>query len=161
MKRLFFIFAFFFLANFSSAQDSIALKQLYYFHYLNDSTLNRIDFGCGWSGIFLTNLHYFRYLISGNRFDLISKLLDSKTASTRYLAAAAIICSDRKSHYKLDSLTVLKIEIVKQDQNTIPFCSGCTGHWNYSINSLLEMKEKNPIANWINDWIDDSFKQHP
>ena len=158
MKRLLFILTILFLANYSSAQDSLALKQQYCFHYLQDSTLNRIDYGCGWAGLTSTNLYYFRYLISGNRFDLISKLLDSETASTRYLAAASIIRADKKSHFKPDSLTVLKIKVVTQDKETIPFCSGCTGHWNYSIKRLLDKKEKTPMAKWTNDWIDDSFK---
>lgn len=141
------------------AQDSLVLKQEYYFRCLNDSTPNRIDFGCGWVGITSNNLYYIRVLISENRFDLISELLDSKTASTRYLAAASLICAGKKSYYTPDSLTASNIERVKRDKEEIPFCSGCSGHWSYSIKALLAKKSKCPMAKWTNNWIDDSFKK--
>lgn len=158
MKRLFIILAFFCLAQYSRAQDSLALQQQKYFQYLNDSTKNKIECGCGYSGRISDNLYLIRELIADNRFNLITNLLDSKIASTRYLAALSILRATKKSRFKPDSLTMTKIEELKQDNEIINFCRGCTGRWSLSIKTLLDKKEKPPLSKFIQRWIDDSLK---
>lgn len=159
MKRLLLILMILILADHTSAQDSLALKQQYYYQYLNDSTANRIEYGCTLVGNFSENLFLIRSLISENRYDIISSLLDSKTASTRYLAAVSIMQAEKKTQYKPDSLTVLKMKSILQDNAEIYFCSGRSGRWSYSIKQLLDKKEKTAMAKWTKDWIDESFKR--
>jgi hypothetical protein len=158
MKKMLFISAIFILVTCSSAHDSIELKNQYHFNYLNDSSVNKIGFGCGGAGLTSDNLYHICELISENRFDLIVKLLDSKIASSRYLAALSLIRADKKSVYKSDSLTGLKIETLRQDKEKISFCVGCTGQWIFSLKILLEKKSKAPMANWTERWIKDCFK---
>jgi len=148
---------FLFLTTYSSAQDSVALKQQYYFQYLYDSSTNKIEYSCGWEGFYSNNLYCIRHLISDSRFDLIVKLPDSKTASTKYLAAKTLLLTEKKMKLKLDSQTINKIELLKQNEETIPFCTGCTGIWIISIDNLLDKKSKSPMAKRMNDWINSSF----
>jgi hypothetical protein len=159
MKTMLFITSIFFLVTCSSAQDSFELKNQYHFNYLNDSSTNKIGFGCGWASIKTDNLYHICELISENRFDLMLKLLDSKIASSRYLAALSLIRADKNSVYKLDSLTGLKIETLKQDNEKISFCVGCTGQWIFSLKTLLEKKSKAPMANTTERWIKDCFEK--
>ncbi len=141
------------------AQDSLVLKQLSCYHYLYDSTENKIGFGCGFVGVTTTNLYLIRELIIYSRFDLISKLLDSKITSTRYLSCVALIQANKGSYISIDSITQAKINLLKKDKHTIPFCNGCTRSGTYTINNLLDKKSKIHFAEWTEAWMIDSFKK--
>ena len=135
------------------AQESDSLFQQKCFMYLRDSSKNRIDYGCGWVGTDSENLYYIKALISENRFDLITRLLDSETPATRYLAAEALIYADEHSVFILDSSTISKLNSLRKDRDEISFCSGCTGHWSHSIKTLLDKKSKSVMGKWTKDWI--------
>jgi len=157
MKRLFFILICFAFWTTSSAQDSSSQAQESYYQILMDSSSDRIDYGCGWGGHYSENLWIIHDLIIYKRFDLISKLLDSPTPSTSYLAAVALLRANKKKRIPLDSITDLKLKALKNDPAKISFCSGCTGHWHYSISHLLTTKERSSMAIWTRHWIDDSL----
>ncbi|KAF5038929.1 hypothetical protein DSECCO2_549180 [anaerobic digester metagenome] len=135
------------------AQESDSLYQQKCFMYLQESSNNRIDFGCGWVGIDSENLYYIKALIFGNRFDLIAQLLDSETPATRYLAAEALFYANEHSVFILDSSTISQLNSLRKDRDEISFCSGCTGHWSYSIKALLDKKSKSGMGKYTRDWI--------
>jgi len=140
------------------AQDSSARAQEMYYQVLMDSTFNQIDFGCGWAGQHYTeNLWMIESLIIDNRFDLISKLLDSQTPSTRYLAAVALLRANKKHRHELDSFTKTKLKALKQDSARIRYCSGCIIFLTYSIGELLTTKKRSGLAILTKHWIDDSL----
>jgi hypothetical protein len=158
MKGLLLILTTIVLSNFSYAQDSYNHKLKSDFNYLKDSSNNQIEFGCGYIGHYSENLYSIKRLIVKRQFELITQLLDSKIPSTKYLAAIALIQADKKNKFKLDSLTKTKIETTKKYVETISFCSGCIGYWNYSISSLLDKKSKLPFSKRTVDWINESLK---
>lgn len=135
------------------AQESDSLYQQNCFMFLQESSKNRIDYGCGNAGIDSDNLYFMQALISGNRFDLIAQLLDSETPAIRYLAAEALIYADENSVFILDSSTISQLNSLRKDRDKISFCSGCTGHWSYSIKELLNRKSKSVMGKWTRDWI--------
>lgn len=139
------------------AQESDSIFQQKCFIYLRDSSENKIDYG--WVGIDSKNLYCIRELISGKRFDLITQLLDSKTPSTRYLAAEALIYADEHSIFVLDPTTCSLLNSLKSDNDIIPFRSGCSGHWTHSIKVLLNKKSKSVMVKWTRDWIRESYEK--
>jgi len=140
------------------AQESDSLYYQKSFNYLRDSSENKIDYGFGWVGIDSDNIYHIRELISGKHFDLITQLLDSKVPATRYLAAEALIYANDHSIFVLDSTTTSLLNTLKSDKDIIPFRSGCTGQWTYSIRVLLNKKSKSVMGKWTRNWIRDSYE---
>jgi len=106
--------------------DSSAQYKIYL--YLKDSTSNRISFHGGNAGNQISyNIFGIEELIICKRFDLISDLMKSKTASTRYLATAAIKMAVKKKMYVLDSSEKAIIDSLKKDVEEIHYLSGCFG----------------------------------
>ena len=159
MKKIIILLAFCVLSFFAYSQRSNIKRQEEIYNLLLDSCKNEIDLGMGYVGYDSDNIYYIRELLQYKRYDLIKKLLYSKTPATKFLACETILLLNKKEIPIVnDSITLSTINQIQNSKETFMFYSGCSGRTRYSLELLFNKKDKTGFIKWIKKWIRNSLK---
>ncbi len=129
-----------------------------YYKYLNDSSENKLELRCGYTGSkYSKNIVLIRELIKAKRYDLVEKILDSKVNSSRYLASLTLILAQKEKLIIIKNSIKIKIRKIKCDNSKIGYCKGCFYGLSVSIKKLFKKFPKNDLHHNIKNWIISSF----
>jgi hypothetical protein len=137
-----------------SQVDSTQVDKKNYDSYLlilNDSTDYQISLGCSFGGTTSDNVKALGVLIMDSQYDLIKRLLKSKSPATQYLVVITCDILSEKNKISLTPKDIDLINKIRQSDKEIWVCSGCTFRGTYPIKGQLRNDDflYSMTANWL------------
>ena len=129
---------FFIITVKAQSYDSIHIEKS--FKYLEDSCKNFISFACNANGMPSENTFKYMDLIISERYDLIEKLLYSDNPSNQFLSVIILEFLEKKRKITINDIVKKQISGIKQSEEIISVCRGCTYHNQLSLKELLTTK---------------------
>ena len=102
---------------------------------------NDIGFHCSVGGSPTEPVRKFTMLLLKSKFSKITKLLESKDISEKFLAAIVLTELEKRNKFKLTRDQIMQIQNIVSSNEMVAICDGCTYFEKVSINDLVERNQ--------------------
>lgn len=123
--------------NSACAQDKMNLNEM-------------VGFACGFAGTPTETVKEMGQRLQKKDYKWISKKLSSDNNAERYMAAISLEKLDELGKYDISSIEKSQITEIKQSDEFVYVCSGCTFFQKVKLKDLFTSKTPLNINNWFN-----------
>ena len=138
LKNLIYIFTIFvFISNSSIAQDNVDKNEM-------------VGFACYFAGTPSKTVEKYIQKLNNGNYKWISKKLNSENNAEKYMSVITLEKLSELGKYKFNKTELKLIAEIKQSEELVSICSGCTYFEKVSLKELLTEKKKLFAKNWLN-----------
>jgi len=138
LKNLIYIFTIFvFISNSAIAQDNVDKNEM-------------VGFACYFAGTPSKTVEKYIQKLNNENYKWISKKLNSENNAEKYMSVITLEKLNKLGKYKLNKTELTLIAEIKQSEELVSICSGCTYFEKVSLKELLTKKKKLFAKNWLN-----------
>ena len=138
MRNLLYILAFLFLtSNLLIAQDNVVKNEM-------------VGFACYFEGSQSKTVQKVTNKLNNKNYKAISKILTSDNNAERFMAVITLEKLAELKKYDLNETEKKLISEIKQSDELVSICSGCTYFEKVSLKEILTEKNKLFAQNWLN-----------
>jgi DNA gyrase/topoisomerase IV subunit A len=109
-----------------------------------------VGFACYFAGQPSKTVEKITKKLNNKKYNSIAKLLTSENNGERYMAVISLEQLTELNKYKLNETEKNLITEIKQSEELVSICSGCTYFEKISLKELLTEKKKLFAKNWLN-----------
>lgn len=146
MRSYIILFTFLFFLNSANGQRDIDFKKL-------------VGFACFSGGSKSESVIKFTKLIQKSKYKTILKLLDSENVAEKYLATIVSERLAKNGKVSLSETEKSKITKIKNSEEVIQVCSGCTYFKKIPLKQLFVENQDNYMKEYAEDWLDRQLKK--
>lgn len=147
--KIYFLAALLFFSVGSSAQHNWDSK---------DWNKESLGFGCSVDGQMTKPVLRMTEFFMKKRFDKIRLLLDSDLPVDQYLATITLEKLKAKKELEITDDELKRIKEIKESEQLVPFCSGCTLWTDIPLKDLFDEKTKGIVSASADNWFDTYYK---
>lgn len=117
-----------------------------------------LGFGCSVDGQMTKPVLNMTELFMEKRFDKIRQFLNSEVPADQYLATFVLERLESKKELKITGDERQRINEIKNSNEIVPFCSGCTLWTEMPLKDLFDEKNQNIVFASAENWFDNFYK---
>jgi hypothetical protein len=118
-----------------------------------------LGFGCGFSGQMTKPVSQISKLLTEGNFKELRQLLNSDLTSYQYLSTFVLEKLSDNGDLKLTEMELKKIDQIKNSEQTVPICSGCTYWDERPLRELFDVKTNTIISYNAEYWFERIYKK--
>lgn len=129
-------------------------------HDWDSKTWNKesLGFGCSVDGQMTKPVLNMTELFIEKRFNKIRQLLNSEVSADQYLATFVLERLESKKELEITGDERQRINEIKNSNESVPFCSGCTLWTEIRLKDLFDEKNQNIVFPSAENWFDNFYK---
>ena len=109
-----------------------------------------VGFACYFAGQPSKTMEKYTQKLNSENYKLISKRLESENKTEKYMSVITLEKLTELGKYNLTETELNLISEIKQSDELVSICSGCTYFEKVSLKELLTEKKKLFAKNWLN-----------
>ena len=117
-----------------------------------------LGFGCSVDGQMTKPVLNINQLLMEKRFDEIRQLLNSDLPADQFLATFVLEKLNTKKELKITSHELERIKEIKNSNEMVPFCSGCTLWIEIPLKDLFDEEKRDVVFARADNWFDTYYK---
>lgn len=117
-----------------------------------------LGFGCSVGGQMTKPVLNMTGFFMDKQFDNIRRLLNSDLPAEQFLATFTLEKLSTKKELEITESELKRIEEIKNSNQLVPFCSGCTLWIEVPLKDLFEKKTKDVVYAGADNWFDTYYK---
>src|SRR6185369_16686666 len=117
-----------------------------------------LGFGCSVDGQMTKPVLNINQLLMEKGFDEIRQLLNSDLPADQFLATFVLEKLNTKKELKITSHELERIKEIKNSNEMVPFCSGCTLWIEIPLKALFDEEKRDVVFARADTWFDTYYK---